>query len=583
MVQPDPLSALASSNHRRGRGRLLFRIAPGLGPLLSYHWTEDFRYDLIAGVSVAAVAVPVSIAYAQLAGFSPEVGLYSSILPMVAYAIFGTSRQLIVNPDAATCAMVAASIAPLAGGDASAYLSLSVTLGLLTGLFCILASFFRLGALADFLSKPILAGYLNGIAISILLGQIGKLFGFPIESGGLIPRLVEFVSKLPQVHWMTLGVSVLTFAVLFYSKREFPRVPAALLAMTVAGLFVAALRLDAHGVAILGKIPAGLPSVQLPKVDWRLVPTLLADAAGLSLVLFSSGMLTARSFASKNQYDINVDREFAAFGVANIASAVSQGFIVTGADSRTAMADAAGGRTQVTGLVAAASIAAVLLFFTSPLQFVPIAALGAVLIFASLSLFDVQTLRFIWRVDKSEVVLSIITTLGVVAVGAINAILIAVGLALVKFVKLTARPHDEILGIVAGTPGFHAIARHPRATTIPGLLMYRFNSPITFFNAAYFKQRVLAAAESAGIGLRWFVIDAIPISQLDVSGLYALRDLHLALRARGIKLILAGRKTEFLNWLRDSGLLRTEYEDIVYSTLSQACEAFKSQTAAHSS
>ncbi|HUN81943.1 MAG TPA: SulP family inorganic anion transporter [Phycisphaerae bacterium] len=567
-----------SPGNGRGQSGLLFRIAPGLRPLLAYRWA-DFRYDLVAGISVAAVALPVSVAYAELAGFSPEVGLYSSILPMVAYAIFGTSRQLIVNPDAATCAMVAASVAPLAGGDPGAYLSLTVMLGVFSGLFCIMASWCRLGALADFLSKPILVGFLNGIAISILLGQIGKVVGFSIEAGGIIPRLFEITGKLPQIHWASLAVGIGTFAVLFLSRRVLPRAPAPLIAMIMAGIAVSVLHLNDHGVPVLGKIPAGLPKIRIPHIDWALVPGLLADAAGLSLVLFSSGMLTARSFASKNQYEIDVDKEFAAFGMANIASAISQGFPVTGADSRTAMADAAGGRTQVTGLVAAASIAAILLFFTSPLQFVPIAALGAVLIFASFSLFDVHTLRYIWRIDRTEVVLAIITTLGVVAVGAINAILVAVGLALARFVRMTARPHDEILGSVHGIPGFHALDRHPSAVTIPGLLIYRFNSPVTFFNANFFKQRVLAAAEAAGTGLRWLVIDAIPVSHLDVMGLYVLRDVHLLLRDRGVKLALAGRRTEFLNWLRAAGLMRSDYEDIVFWTLSQAVEMYQRDSA----
>ena len=562
----DPASATAIKR--------LASIAPGVQAISHYKFSEDFQHDLVAGISVAAVALPVAIAYAQLAGFNPVVGLYSSILPLVAYAIFGTSRQLIVNPDAAACAMIASAIAPLAAGNGELYLSLAIALTFCTGLICIAASFFRLGALADFLSKPILVGFLNGIAISIFLGQVGKLLGFSVESNGIVPRLLEIFSKLPQTHLPTLAVGVGSFAALFLSLRLLPRMPAALVVLIAAGAAAALLGLDAHGIAILGAVPAGLPPLRWPTFPPEHLPSLVADAAGLALVLFTSGTLTARSFAAKGHYDIDVDRELAAYGAANIASSLSQGFAVTGADSRTAMGAAAGGRTQVTGLVAAAAIASVLLFLTEPLQFVPIAGLGAVLVFAAFSLFDVKTLIEIWKIDRLEFVLAVITTLCVVAVGAINGILIAVVLALARFVRQTARPRAEVLGTVAGLPGFHSTERHPFAKTFPGLTIFRFNAPLTFFNADYFKQQAQAAADATGPDLRWFVIDAIPISDVDINGLYAVRDLREALKARGAALIIAGRRTEFLMWLREIGLYQAEHEQRVFPTLRQAIKAF---------
>jgi high affinity sulfate transporter 1 len=533
----------------------------------------------MAGLSVAAVALPVSIAYAQLAGFDPIVGLYSSILPLVAYAIFGTSRQLMVNPDAAACAMIAAAIAPLASNSAELYLSLTTALTFLTGLFCIVASYFRLGALADFLSKPILVGFLNGIAISIFLGQVGKLLGFSVESSGIVPLLIEVLGKITLVHGPTLMVALGSFALLFTCLRLLPRLPAALAVLVLAGAATAVLDLEAKGIAVLGPVPAGLPHIRWPTVPLQDVASLAADAAGLALVVFTSGMLTARSFAAKGGYRIDVDREFAAFGAANISSALSQGFAVTGADSRTAVGVAAGGRTQMTGLVAAITLAAVLLFLTEPLRYVPVAALGAVLVFAAFSLFDVRTLREIWKYDRLEVGLSLITTLGVVAVGAINGILFAVALALARFVRQTARPRDEVLGKVEGLPGFHSIERHGTAAkTLPGLVLFRFNGPLTFFNGDYFKQRALAAADAAGKDVRWFVIDAIPISDIDVNGLYALRDLNVELEARGTTLILAGRRTEFLIWLREIGLYRTEWDHRLFPTLTQALKAYRQKT-----
>jgi high affinity sulfate transporter 1 len=556
----------------------LASVAPGLTRLLSYSFAEDFRHDLLAGLSVAAVALPVALAYAQLAGFDPAVGLYSSILPLVAYALFGTSRQLIVNPDAAVCAMIAAAVAPLAGGNSQLYWSLAVTVTFLAGLFCIAASFLRLGAMADFLSKPILIGYLNGVAISIVSGQMSKLLGFPVEAKRIIPQLLEIIAKVSQIHLPTLAVGAACLVALFAMARLAPRLPYALITLVAAGSAVALFGLDRYGVAILGPIPAGLPPLRFPRFPPDDTPSLLGSAAGLALVMFSSGMLSARSFAAKGGYEIDADRELAAFGAANIASALSQGFAVTGADSRTAVAAAAGGRTQVTGLVTAATIAIVLLFLTGPLRYIPIAALGAMLVYAALSLFDIRDLKEIWRIDRIEVGLAVVTTLGVVALGAINGILIAVGLALIRFVQMTARPKDEILGAVDGMSGLHSIERHPTARTFPGVMLYRFDAPLTFFNADYFKTRVLALADAAGPGLRWFVVDAIPISRIDLTGLYVLRDLRLRLEARGTVLILAGRRAELLIWFREAGLYRPEHENWFFPTLRQALKASQRTT-----
>jgi MFS superfamily sulfate permease-like transporter len=288
-----------------------------------------------------------------------------------------------------------------------------MVLAFLAGLLCFIARFFKLGALADFLSKPILVGFLNGMAISIALGQIGKIFGFTIAKGGIVPRLVEFVSKLGLTHLPTLAIGVAAFVVLAVSPRVVRRVPAALAAMIVTAAAVSFLGLDATGVKLIGAVPAGLPPLRFPSVPLDLIPGLCADAAGLALIAFSSMMLTARSFAAKNRYEIDVDREFAALGAANIAAALSQGFAVSGADSRTAMSDAAGGRTRVTGLVAAVAVAVVLLFFTGPLQYVPIAALGAVLVKAAYSLLDVKSLKRFYQMDRTELALSLLATLGV--------------------------------------------------------------------------------------------------------------------------------------------------------------------------
>jgi len=524
--------------------------------------------DIKAGLAVTAVAVPVGIAYAGLAGLRPEVGLYSSLLPLVAYAIFGSSRQLIVGPDAATCAVIAAAIAPLAAGDEATYASLSAMLALLTGLICIAASFLRLGGLADFLSRPILVGFLNGVALSIILGQADKIFGFAVLESGILPRLVEVFGKLPESHGPTLAVAAGTFLVMALVPRLLPWLPAALVGMTLAGAAVFFFHLTDFGVKTVGPVPGGLPALTLPRDNFALLPPLLAAAAGLALVSFASMMLTARSFATKNGYDIEPDRDFAALGVANVASAVSQGFAISGADSRTAMSDAAGGRTHAVGLVAAAAVALVLLFLTAPLQYVPMAALGAVLVVAGLSLIDIRSVSLFYQIDRTEAVLSGLATLGVVAVGAVNAILFAVVLALLRFIKLMSRPRVEILGKIEGLPGLHSLERHEGGQEVPGVLLFRFNAPITFFNEPYFKRELMRAVDEAGPNLRHVVLDLLPVTNIDATGLLTVTELVQTLETRGIRLNAAGRATEWRNWARSRGFEGNRIR--IFPTLRQA-------------
>lgn len=554
-----------------GSTRWLQRLAPGLAALLGYR-RRDLPHDLVAGVSVAAVALPVGVAYAELAGFSPVVGLYASILPLLVYALFGTSRQLIVGPDAATCALVASALAPLAAGDAELYLSLSIALAGLTGVFCILASFIRLGALADFLSKPILIGFLNGVSLHILAGQLGKLAGVSVDATGVLQSLLRLIEQHADYHWPTVMVGLAAFAVLLVSPRLLPHLPAALVTLVAAALAVAILDLDQLGVAVVGAVPAGLPELKLPHVPWGMIDELVAAALGLALVSFSSMMLTARSFAAKNHYDIDADREFAALGAANIAAALTQSFAISGADSRTAMSDAAGGRTQLAGIVAALSIGLVLLFLTEPLRYVPIAALGAVLVMASLSLIDVRGLLRLYRFSRSEFALSILATVGVIWVGAINAILVVVILSLIRFIRLSSRPKVDVLGKVAGLSGFQPLANHREATTWPGLLLLRFNAPLVFFNAAYFKQQVEQAVELAGESLRWLTLDAMPVTQMDVTGYFALEELKASLRQKGVQLVIAGRPREIAEWRKAHAL---EVDDTLYfPTMRKAVKAF---------
>ncbi len=555
----------------------LGRIAPGLAMLRGYQlgW---LRYDVAAGLSVAAVALPISIAYAQLAGFPPAVGLYASILPLVAYAVLGTSRQLIVNPDAATCAMVASIVMPLAGGDAALYGALTASLTVLTGVACGLAGFFRLGFLADFLGKPVLVGFMNGIALSIGVGQIGNFFGLSLESGRVMPRLIEFASKLDGTHLPTLAVGVTTFVVMGGVRRFFARLPAPLVALIVAVALVEVFGLDHRGVAVLGAVPAGLPHVRWTPIPSAPVGALLSGAAGLALVSFTSGMITARSFAARNRYEIDVDREFIALGACNIAAGVSQGFAVTGADSRTAMSDLMGGKTQVTGLVAAAAMALVLLLFTGPLQFLPTSALGAVLISASLGLFDWRALVRLFRIHEGEFAVCLTAMLGVVTFGALQGIALAIALAMLVLLIRSSRPGDAVLGRVDGRQGLWDVANHEGATAVPGVVLYRFNASVIFYNAPYFRHRVLAVAASSP-GATWFILDGAPIVHLDSTAADTIAVLADDLAAGGMRLAIGGVLPQVRQMLERSGALGRLGADAVFPTLMAAVEACESSLA----
>ncbi|WP_300319790.1 SulP family inorganic anion transporter [Accumulibacter sp.] len=526
----------------------LNRLLPGLQPLLKYR-AADWPYDLRAGLSVAAVAIPIAIAYAQLAGFSPSTGLYASILPMVVYAFAGTSRQLIIGPDAATCAMLAAVIAPLAAGNSGLYLTYGIALTLLTGAFCLAASFLRLGGLADFLAKPIIIGLLNGVSLTILIGQVGKVLGSKPEATRFFKQLLEIPDLVLRAHWQTVIMSIGCAAVMFFLPRYTKRIPASLVTMIIAGLAAFLFGLDKHGVALIGPVAGGLPDLEWPELHVDVVGEIAASAAGLALVLFTSGMLTARSFAERNGYDIDVDREFAAFGLANIVSALSQGFAVTGADSRTAVSDANGGRTQMVSIIAALTISVLLLIGTGSLAWLPIPALGVVLMFASSSLLDFQVFRRYHQIERSALVLGVITMLGVLAFGAIKAIMLAVSLALLMFIRRVARPECEELVNIPGRAGLYNHKLFPDAAIIDGLLLLRFCGPLVFFNANHFRAEVQRAIARQPVAVERVVLDMIAMTDVDITGIDTLERLDAELAARNITLILAGRQIEFEKWL----------------------------------
>ncbi len=553
----------------KGPRQAINAFAPGLAALARYDraW---LRYDLVAGVSVAAVAAPIAIAYAQLAGVPAVYGIYTSILPLVAYAVFGTSRQLIMAPDAATCTIVAAIAVPLAGGDPARQISLTMTLAMMVGLICVAAGLARMGFLTSFLARPILTGYLNGIAISIISGQLGQLFGFPIKRIGFFRQVGDFLSKLDRTHGLTLAVGLAVFAGLYVLKRRVPRFPAPLLAVALGIAASDFFGFGERGVALLGAIPAGLPALRLPDVGIADLQPLAFGAAGLALVSFNSAMVTARGFAVKNRYEIDPNKEFIALGMADIGAGVLQGFAVSGADSRTAVNDAVGGKSQATGLVAAALLVLVLIFLTGPLSSLPIAVLAAVLIHSAIGLFDLPSLIRLRKVSRKEFRLSIVTLLGVITVGVLPGVVVAVGLALLQLLASASKPHSAVLGRMPGLEGYRDVMRNPEAQRIPGLMLFRFDSPLVFFNTDYFKSRIRAAVEAEKTPPRFVVLDAESISSVDSTGAAILEEVAAEMAGKGAAFAIAEAHGPLRDMLDNSGLRQRIGSDRFFSTIEAA-------------
>ncbi|HBO1216444.1 TPA: SulP family inorganic anion transporter [Pseudomonas aeruginosa] len=551
----------------------LARWVPGLDSLLHYRraW---FRPDVQAGLSVAAIQIPTAIAYAQIAGFPPQVGLYACILPMLIYALIGSSRQLMVGPDAATAAMVAAAITPLAAGDPQRLVDLSMIVAIMVGLFSIVAGLARAGFIASFLSRPILVGYLNGIGLSLLVGQLGKLFGYEAATSGFVAGILALLENLLHIHWPTLILGSLSLLLMVLLPRRFPQLPGALCGVLLASLAAALLGLDRYGVELLGEVPAGLPQLSWPQTSLEELKSLLRDATGITVVSFCSAMLTARSFAARHGYSINANHEFVALGLANIGAGVSQGFAISGADSRTAVNDMVGGKTQLVGVVAALVIAATLLLLNKPLGWVPMPALGAVLLLAGWGLIDVQALKGFWKLSRFELSLCLLTTVGVLSVGVLPGIFVAVSIAVLRLLYYTYRPSDAVLGWMHGIDGQVELAKYPQATTLPGLVIYRFDAPLLFFNADYFKQRVLAVVDGSERP-NAVLLNAEAMTNLDISGLATLHEVQQILKAQGVHLSLARVTGQTLDLLQRSSMLGEIKPPLVFSSVRSGVSAYR--------
>lgn len=547
---------------------------PGYAQLRAYR-QEWLRTDVLAGVTVTAYLVPQCLAYAELAGVSPVTGLWVAVFAMIAYALLGTSRQLSVGPESATAIMVAAAVAPLAAGDPARYVALCGALALLVGAVCIAAWAARLGFIADLLSQPILIGYMAGVAVIMIASQLGTLTGIRLDADSVAGKVVELGGRLDEIHVppLALGGGVTVF--LLVLKRLKPLAPGTLIGVVAAGLIVWMFGLEAQGVAVVGAVPGGLPAPVMPAITLADAMSLLGAAVAITFVGYSNVALTGRAFAARTGEQIDPNQEFLALGVANVTAGFTGGFALSASGSRTAIIDAMRAHSQVTGLVAAASVVLVVLAVPGLIALIPRAALGGVVVFAALRLIDVGAIQRLRRFRSTELGLAIIAFVGVLAFDVLAGILVAVGLSVVELFARVARPPASVLGRVPGLAGLHNIEDYPDAETIPGLVVFRYDAPLCFANAQDFRVRAVRAVDAQTEPVAWFLLNAEAIVELDATAADSLTQLVDDLDGRGIVFAMARVKQDLRAQLRRGGLLEVIEEDRMYPTLPVAVEAYE--------
>ncbi len=550
---PNPYGGDRVAFAPKPRPPLLQRVAPFTAHLQGY-LGRYLRPDLLAGVTVAALAIPSGMAYAEVAGLSPVAGLYALLLPVVAYALLGSSRQLVVGPEAALALLVASVVAPMADGDPARYATLAAMLALLTGGVYLIAFVARLGWIADYFSRAVLVGYIHGIVAVLVVGQLEKLLGLSIDAEDAVPQLVEVVGELGDTSGVTLAVSVASLVALVLLKRFVPSLPAPL--VVVVGGIVASgvIGLADEGVATVGDIPAGLPSVAFPSVALEDLAVLVPAAFALFAVGYADGVLTARSFAGRHGQSVRANQEILALGAANAAAGMTQSFAVGASGSRTAVSDQTGGKTQVVGVISAAVIALVLLFLTEPVELLPKAVLGAVIVVAALGLVDRSEWRALRAAGTAEVVIAAVTMFGVVVVGVLWGLAVAVALSIVHTTSRSARPHDAVLGWVPRLGRYADVSTHRSAQITPSVVVYRLDDRLFFANATYVRARILEALDGATTPTRWLVFDAEGVPTIDSTGTEMLEQLIEQLDAMDVRMAVARAKAPLLEALDASGL-----------------------------
>lgn len=550
---------------------MVMRWIPGLASIASLSRSAIPR-EIGAGVSVAAVAVPIGLAYSRLVGVPPEIGLYASIFPTLAYALFGpSSRYLIVGPDTATALLLGTTITGLGVVALDARAPVAAGLTLLVGLACLAASLLRLGFIANLVSRPVLVGYLAGVSLTLFVTQLSSISHVGLQSPGLLRPFIELVRRHAEIHWPSLALALGLFLLLRTIKRFTPRIPGPAVAVVLALILSAAMDFGGRGFATIGKLPAGLPSPHLPALVGG-TDQIILSVAGLLVVSFASGILTARAFGQRIGASNDPNRELAGFGAADIAAGLFQGFAVTGADSRTAVALSSGGRSALVGLTTAGSIALVVTLLTGPLALLPDAALGAILLSSAVDLFDAKEFRRLAKIDWHEFAFAAVAAAGVIWVGVLQGVFFAVLLTLVHLVRLVSRPQDRIMGRLPDSGELASRQRYPEAVLPERIVVYLFEASILFLNAEYFRERTLAAL-AAHPDAKWLVIDASAMLHGDTGAVDALEALKAELDRKGIVMLLGGGHGDFCDILERSGLIDLIGRDRVFTTPTEALAA----------
>jgi len=550
------------------------RWLPGLNVLRQYKLSW-LKHDFTAGLVMTAMLVPVGIAYAQASGLPGITGLYATIIPLLAYALFGPSRILILGPDSALAAVILSVVLPLSAGDSYRAMRIGGMMALVSGVLCVSAGIARLGFITELLSKPIRYGYMNGIALTVLLSQIPKLCGFSVNAEGPLRQMWAIVQKLlaGSANFVALAIGGGTL-VLILALRRWRRVPGILLAVIAATVVVAALDLAKRaGVSVLGPLPRGLPLPQVPFARVDLVPIIMGGTA-VALVSFADTSVLSRTYAARLHAHVDPNQEIVGLGIANLAASFFQGFPISSSSSRTPVAEAAGAKTQLTAVVGAVLIAVLLVFTPQLLRYLPNTALAAVVIASAIGLFEVSDLRRIYLIQRWEFWLSMVCFAGVAVFGAIQGIAIAIVIAVVEFLWDGWRPHSAVLGRVEHIEGFHDIARYPEAQLIPGLVLFRWDAPLFFANAELFNQRVLDAVKRSPTHVNCVVVTAEPVTSVDVTAADALVELHDTLENASIQLCFAEMKDPVKDKLKRFGLFARFGEKNFFATIDEVVNAY---------
>lgn len=551
------------------------RWLPGLHILRRYE-AAWLPHDLMAGLVLTTMLVPVGIAYAVASGVPGIYGLYATIVPLLAYALFGPSRILVLGPDSSLAPVILAVVLPLSGGDPMRAVAVASALAIVSGLVCILVGMMRLGFVTELLSKPIRYGYMNGIALTVLISQLPKLLGFSIDGVGPlrdVARIAESVLH-GQVNWTAFAVGAGTLIAILLLKR-FERIPGILIAVVGATVVVGALGLDeSAAVKVLGPLPQGLPSFALPSINLADLAEIVIGGCAVAMVAFADTSVLSRTYAAKTHSQVDPNQEMIGLGAANLAAGLFQGFPISSSSSRTPVAEASGAKTQLTGVVGAVSVALLLLLAPDLLKNLPTSALAAVVIAAAIGLFEFDDLRRIFRIQRWEFWLSVVCFLGVAVLGVIPGIGLAVVIAVIEFLWDGWRPYSAVLGRVDGIRGYHDIQRYPDARLIPGLVLFRWDAPLFFPNAELFRQRMLEAVESSPTPVRRIIVTAEPVTSIDVTSADMLVELEQTLRASRIELRFAEMKDPVKDKLKRFELLERFGAANFYPTLGAAVDAY---------